>query len=261
MIRPFPGELVHGNYPDRAGLAAGNHRREGAQSRQALGHAAGGAHRLPRLRPHFRGGAPGHRRLPGQARLRHAGRIPRGLRRRPAQAGRGSDLPLPGRPEAVVRHPADGHQAGRGPGRATGRQPRHGRQGAGGAAEEGPAQHRGLRIASTPCPARERTCRTTSTRGWWCSPRSISVRGNRAMPRRRRPGKFWSRAAVRRGCSATPWSSWRWTRCGTRTSTSPSAGTWPSSTASGCPCPALADAPFVVGFFCPAPVASRRCRA
>ena len=82
----------------------------------------GGAHRLSRLRADYRGGAPRHRRLPGQARLRHAGRIPRGLRRRPAQA-RGGDLPLPGRPEAVVRHPADGHQACRGPGRATGRQP------------------------------------------------------------------------------------------------------------------------------------------
>ena len=27
--------------------------------------------------------------------------------------------------------------------------------------------------------------------------------------------------------SATPWSSWRWTRCGTRISTRPCAGTWP----------------------------------
>ena len=115
----------------RAGLAAGRHRREGAQPRQALRHEAGGAHRLPRLRPYYRGGAPRHRRLPGQARLRHAGGISGSVRRRPAQTGRGGDLSLPGRPQAVVRHPADSHQTGRGPGRATGRQPRRGRQGVG----------------------------------------------------------------------------------------------------------------------------------
>ena len=115
---------------------------------------ARGAHDLPRLGADDDGRAPRPRGPAGQARLRDAGRVAGGLRRRAAAAGRGGDLPLPGRPALLVLDAADGHQAGRGPRRAAQARPRQGRAGAGRAAARRPAQDGRLQPRPSACRSR-----------------------------------------------------------------------------------------------------------
>ena len=65
--------------------------------------------------PTASGGAPRHRRPPGEARLRSARRGRRHLRRRSPPAYRQRDLPLCGRQTLLVFDPADRDPAGRRP--------------------------------------------------------------------------------------------------------------------------------------------------
>ena len=94
------------------------------QPGQVLGVPPRGADDLPRLGPHDDSGPPRPRGPSGQARLRVAGRVAGDLRRCPATAGRGGDVPLPGRPALLVLDAAHGNQARRGPRRAVEARPR-----------------------------------------------------------------------------------------------------------------------------------------
>jgi hypothetical protein len=95
----------------RTQLATAQDRQPAAQPGQAARDATGGAHRLSRLRSHVGGGAAWAGGPARQARLRDAGRVAGGLRRCPAAAGGGGDLPVSGRTARLVLDAADGHQS------------------------------------------------------------------------------------------------------------------------------------------------------
>ncbi len=105
------------------------------------------ADHLPRPPLHRAGRAPGRRGPLRQAGLRDVRGVARCSATRPA-ARRRRDLPVPGRYVPLVLHPADGHQAGRGPpNRSSASFDKVARAGSGGYAGISSARA----TASTPC--------------------------------------------------------------------------------------------------------------